>query len=92
MVATEDCSRFHLVGHDWGGVFACWMVAKFPDRESRLVILNTPHPGFVRNYILRSSYAAFIQLPWLPEALLAAVNFELLFRAVKYTSHRGNLR
>ena len=96
LAATEGCSRSHLVGHDWGGVVAWWVAAKFPDRLSRLVILNAPHPGIFRNYLLRrpsqllrSSYAAFFQLPWLPEALLAAGNFELLFRAVKSTSHPG---
>ncbi|MBC9035010.1 alpha/beta hydrolase [Sphingomonas sp. JC676] len=36
--------RFTLVGHDWGGAIA-WMAAlQNPDRISRLVIVNAPHP------------------------------------------------
>lgn len=36
--------RFTLVGHDWGGAIA-WMAAlQRPDRVSRLVIVNAPHP------------------------------------------------
>lgn len=39
-----EIDRFTLVGHDWGGAVA-WMAAlQNPDRVSRLVIINAPHP------------------------------------------------
>ena len=39
-----DVGRFTLVGHDWGGA-ASWLAAlRHPDRLSRLVIVNSPHP------------------------------------------------
>ena len=38
-------SRFHLVGHDWGGSIA-WGIAKdHPDRLASLTILSRPHPN-----------------------------------------------
>lgn len=92
----ERLERFCLVGHDWGGIIAWWTAARFPERISRLVILNAPHPGIFHPYalthptqFLRSWYVGFFQLPLIPEALLAAGNFELLFQAVKRTSLPG---
>jgi pimeloyl-ACP methyl ester carboxylesterase len=43
--------RFHLVGHDFGGMVA-WMVAgHHPDRVRTLTIASTPHPAaFRRTY------------------------------------------
>jgi pimeloyl-ACP methyl ester carboxylesterase len=39
--------------------------------------------------MLKSWYVAFFQLPRLPEALLAAGNYRLLFQAVRRTSRPG---
>lgn len=36
--------RFTLVGHDWGGAVAWALALKYPERISRLVIINAPHP------------------------------------------------
>jgi pimeloyl-ACP methyl ester carboxylesterase len=36
--------RCTLVGHDWGGMLAWVVAARYPDEVSRLVILNAPHP------------------------------------------------
>jgi pimeloyl-ACP methyl ester carboxylesterase len=36
--------RFILAGHDWGGVIAWFTAALHPDRVSRLVVVNAPHP------------------------------------------------
>lgn len=92
----ESAATFSLVGHDWGGIIAWWIAAKHPARVSRLMILNAPHPGIFQPYllhnprqILRSWYVGFLQLPWLPEALLSAGNYELLFQSVKRTSLPG---
>jgi epoxide hydrolase 4 len=65
-------------------------------RIRRLAILNSPHPSVCVKYIrthaaqvLRSSYMFFMQLPWLPEFLLAAGNFRLLTRTLADTSRTG---
>jgi pimeloyl-ACP methyl ester carboxylesterase len=41
---TLGLRRFTLVGHDWGGAVAWLAALKHPDRLSRLVIVNAPHP------------------------------------------------
>lgn len=77
--------RFHLVGHDWGGIVAWAAGAWMPDRIEKLVILNAPHPEVIIPYALRSPsqlLAAFFQLPWLPEALLSTRRSALLARAL----------
>lgn len=90
LAESEGCSTFSLVGHDWGGIVAWWVAARFPERVSRLVILNAPHPGIFQSYLLRSptqlvrsSYVGFFQLPWIPETILSAGNYEMLFRSMK---------
>jgi pimeloyl-ACP methyl ester carboxylesterase len=47
LIALADAlglGRFTLVGHDWGGAVAWGAALKHPDRLSRLVIVNAPHP------------------------------------------------
>jgi pimeloyl-ACP methyl ester carboxylesterase len=66
-----------IIGHDWGGVVAWRFAMEFPQALDRLVVLNAPHPeAFARelrqgwDQRLRSWYALFFQLPWLPETVL----------------------
>jgi pimeloyl-ACP methyl ester carboxylesterase len=66
-----------LIGHDWGAAIA-WFFAMHRVRPlQRLVILNVPHPALFSRALrsswrqrLRSWYAVFFQVPWLPEVLL----------------------
>lgn len=47
LIALADAlglERFTLVGHDWGGAVAWLAALRHPDRLSRLVIVNAPHP------------------------------------------------
>jgi epoxide hydrolase 4 len=76
--------RAVVVGHDWGGIVA-WAVAMLhPERVERLAILNVPHPErFSRGLrtprqLVKSSYAFFFQIPWLPERVLRAGAFALV--------------
>ena len=92
---VDDIARFigavaggpaAVVGHDWGGVIAWELAMRRPELVTRLAILNAPHPAaFHRELqtprqLLRSWYALFFQLPWLPEWLAAARNYALLRR------------
>lgn len=77
-----------LVAHDWGALIA-WVVAlrRVCDLDG-LVIMNVPHPRVFHD-VLKSSwaqkrkswYAAFFQIPKLPERMLAANNAEGVARA-----------
>ncbi|HZT65046.1 MAG TPA: alpha/beta fold hydrolase [Acidimicrobiales bacterium] len=73
-----DARRFHLVGHDWGGVVAWATAARQPQRLRSLTVVSTPHPrayasALLRSpQLLRSGYMGFFALPFVPEALLGA--------------------
>ena len=85
VVALADAygaSRFHLVGHDWGAVIGWWVAARHADRLNRVVLMNGPHPDVWAKQALkhptqalRSTYVAFFQLPWVPEATLGGFGF-----------------
>jgi pimeloyl-ACP methyl ester carboxylesterase len=40
--------RFHLVGHDWGGMLAWVVAAHHPERLATLAVLSRPHPAAFR--------------------------------------------
>ncbi len=81
--------RFHLVGHDWGGVIGWALAAACPDRLWSMTSVSTPHPRALASSLWRSSqlarswYVAFFQVPHLPERLLTAANGALLRRALR---------
>src|SRR5260370_27421569 len=41
--ALARSARFHLVGHDWGGLIAWPYAAHHPERLASLTVLSTPH-------------------------------------------------
>lgn len=70
--------RVHLVGHDWGGALG-WVVARMhPERLASLTVLSTPHPDALMwamthsGQAVRSWYMFFMQVPVVPELVLAA--------------------
>lgn len=88
--------RFSLVGHDWGGVVAWNLASTHPARLERLVILNAPHPDLWLQVMrrrptqaLRSTYAAFFQVPRLPEIALGTGNFRGLREMMRRSAREG---
>lgn len=44
--------RFHLLGHDWGGLLGWFIAANFADRLYSLSVASTPHPAAFRDALL----------------------------------------
>lgn len=82
-------AQVDLVGHDWGGPLAWAVAARHPSLVRRIAVVNGPHPqaflrGMRRNgQALRSSYMLALQLPVIPERLLAARDHALLRRVLR---------
>lgn len=96
LIDAAGRERALLVGHDWGGVVGWWTAMHYAERLEKLVILNAPHPTAMRHRLLRrprqwlmSAYAAFFQLPRLPEWLILRDNCKGGKRALRSTSRPG---
>lgn len=72
-------ARAAVVGHDWGATVA-WVVAqRFPDRVSKLAVMQVPPAAVWRanmslRQVLRSWYMFLFQLPRLPEWMINRKN------------------
>ena len=96
LIDAAGRERAFVVGHDWGAMVAWWLALVAPERLSRLAILNVPHPHVARRHLTsdpaqqkRSLYAAFFQLPWLPEVLLGAADWRAAEQALRGSSLPG---
>jgi pimeloyl-ACP methyl ester carboxylesterase len=85
-----------LIGHDWGAGVAWWVAGKYPERVSKMVVMNVPHGKVMRKFIrgnfgqmVKSWYIMFFQIPWLPERLARMGNWRMLVKLLKRTSHPG---
>ncbi len=78
LIDASGARETFLLAHDWGAVIAWHFAMRRLRPLSHLAILNVPHPApFARELrklrqIRRSWYAAFFQIPWLPDRMLAA--------------------
>ncbi len=77
LIDASGRDKVFLIGHDWGAAVTWWTALKYPERLTKIAVLNVPHP-VVMNRILRASFAQlrkswyifFFQIPWLPETLV----------------------
>ncbi|HEV2132446.1 MAG TPA: alpha/beta hydrolase [Longimicrobiaceae bacterium] len=82
--------RATVAGHDWGGIIAWNLAMHHPEVLEKLIVLNAPHPAAfareIRNprQLLRSWYAFFFQIPWLPEAAIRARNYMAIRRLLRH--------
>lgn len=70
LVDAAGASRFHLVGHDFGGLVAWHTAARHAERLATLTVVSTAHPAVMARSILeggeqreRSSYMLFLRSP-----------------------------
>ena len=82
-----------VVGHDWGGLIAWRFAMDYPERVSKLVILNAPHPArwragfFMPQQWLHSWYILAFQLPRLPETFIAK-NARRIAQGIRWSAVR----
>jgi pimeloyl-ACP methyl ester carboxylesterase len=74
-----------IVAHDWGAAVAWAVAQKYPERVSKLAILQVPPATVWRanlslRQLLRSWYMFFFQLPWIPEYVIGLNSFAALDR------------
>jgi pimeloyl-ACP methyl ester carboxylesterase len=86
LIAAAGARETLLVGHDWGGIIAWYFAMRRPEEIARLCIMNLPHPACMERalrgrQLLRSWYALFFQIPWLPEKLMAAGDYRAVREA-----------
>ncbi len=89
LIDASGCEEVVLIGHDWGAMIAWYFAMRAPQRLQRLVIMNVPHPGpfatALRTWrqLRKSWYATVFQLPYLPEMLLRAGNYNAIGEAFR---------
>jgi len=91
--------QFSVVGHDWGGVVAWHLAMHHAVHIERAAILNAPHPATLLRYTLRnplqlfkSAYVGLFQLPFAPELMLRANNYQAMAWALKASSRPGTFK
>jgi len=92
---TLGAASIRLVGHDFGGLVAWQAATRHPERVERFAAINAPHPDVVGSYMLRnptqmmrSLYAGFFQLPFMPEAVLSAASYTVMRQALIGSSRK----
>ncbi|MGE5368975.1 MAG: alpha/beta fold hydrolase [Chloroflexota bacterium] len=94
LIDASGARAVTLIGHDWGGMIA-WVVAIRRLRPlERLIVVNIPHPLCFKAALrglrqkVKSLYAAFFQIPLVPDLLLSAERGYLTGRLIRMSSGR----
>jgi pimeloyl-ACP methyl ester carboxylesterase len=78
VLAEQQISRAHVVGHDWGAALAWVLASLAPDRVDQLAVLSVGHPAtFLRTLEQRqmSWYMLLFQFPGTAERWLTEDNW-----------------
>jgi pimeloyl-ACP methyl ester carboxylesterase len=93
LLNAAEAEKAVIVGHDWGGIMAWWFAMDYPERVSRLVVMNAPHPAMWKrafrmpHQLMRSTYVGLFQIPLLPERFLSA-NAKRVAQSIRTTAVR----
>ena len=79
-------SQAAVVGHDWGATVAWAVAQRFPERVSKLAVMQVPPAAVWRanmslRQMLRSWYMFLFQLPRIPEWMISRKNMAAIDRA-----------
>ena len=93
LIKYFDATKAAIVAHDWGAAVAWAVAQKYPERVSKLAVLQVPPAAVWRanlslGQLLRSWYMFFFQLPYVPELLIGLQNFVALPWVFQQTSVR----
>lgn len=96
LINAAGQNQVFLVGHDWGAAVAWWVAAKYPDRLSKMVVINVPHRAVMQkhlrsnlNQLLKSWYIFFFQIPRIPEILARQGDWSYLTKLLKNSSRQN---
>lgn len=85
-----------VIGHDWGAMVAWWTALLYPEKLTKLGVLNVPHPAALKETIktdveqmFRSLYAGFFQIPVVAELTLQFNNYQNMIEALKRSGKAG---
>ncbi len=84
-----------IVGHDWGAGVAWAVAQKYPERVSKLAVLQVPllaawRANLTFKQLLRSWYMFFFQIPRVPEWLIRRQDFRAIERTFSERVARKN--
>jgi pimeloyl-ACP methyl ester carboxylesterase len=74
----------YLIGQDWGAALSYGVLAAFPERVRRAILMAIPHPAMIAASLTspaqlhRAFHWWFFQLPNLPEQVIPADDFALI--------------
>jgi pimeloyl-ACP methyl ester carboxylesterase len=96
LIKQISTQKIILVGHDWGGGVAWEVSGQHPELIEKLIILNMPHLKVMRQTLkrnprqmLRSWYAGFFQIPFLPEWFSSLFNFKMLEKSMIRSANKN---
>ena len=96
LIDACDRETAAVIGHDWGAAVAWWLGMGYPNRLSRLGIVNVPHPAVFESALrsgwiqrLKSWYFLWFQLPILPELTTQLGDWWIARRALESSSRPG---
>lgn len=83
-----------LIGHDWGGVLAWYLIDHYPQFFNGLIVVSSPHYQIFQHelthnpvQLLKSFYIFLAQLPLIPEFIFKRTQFKFIKRLLKNSGH-----
>jgi epoxide hydrolase 4 len=86
LIDNFGASQAAVVGHDWGATVAWAVAQRFPERVSKLAVMQVPPAAVWRanmslRQVLRSWYMFLFQLPRIPEWMIGRKNMAAIDKA-----------